>query len=166
MIKLFSDQSLPVQCELLHQPANCILKRLNEASMAGGGQFQMCALLNYCNITCGAAKRCLTPCALLNTNSHLFLSSNKMGWLASSTTDSFEEEHELELCLTQLMSNLVNVTRLSATECIINFLDETSNTTAIWQCCFETQENADSCLNTIAQSWEELFGVPLFGNDS
>ncbi|XP_036345886.1 uncharacterized protein LOC118755144 isoform X2 [Rhagoletis pomonella] len=154
LLLYFANNSLPSQCELKYQPSTELLKRLNNA--VRDEQLKMCALLNGCTVTCGQAKRSLNNCTLLTTDTHLCISSSKFDWLTTAAADA-----EMEICLTQLMSNLVEVEQVDANTFTINYLDETQDQTEIWQCTFETKENANSCLNAIAQSWEKLFGVPL-----
>ncbi|XP_053961303.1 uncharacterized protein LOC128865206 isoform X1 [Anastrepha ludens] len=154
LLLYFANNSLPSQCELKYQPSVELLKRLNTA--VRDEQLKMCAMLNGCIVTCGQAKRSLSTCTLLTTDTHLCISSSKFDWLTTSESDA-----EIEICLTQLMSNLVEVEHVDANTFTINYLDETQDQSELWQCAFETKENANSCLNAIAQSWEKLFGVPL-----
>uniref|UniRef100_A0A1A9ZQW9 ZAD domain-containing protein n=1 Tax=Glossina pallidipes TaxID=7398 RepID=A0A1A9ZQW9_GLOPL len=65
-------------------------------------------------------------------------------------------------CVMQLMSNLVEIERPGENIALINFLDETHNKCELWRCHFETKDIADGFLNAVVQSWENLFGVPLF----
>lgn len=116
----------------------------------------MCSLLKACEITCENAKRSLKICGLLATDSRIYLSSEKLDWLSE-----VNPEADIELCVTQFMSNLVEVERCSDNVFIINFLDETQDKCELWKCTFQTAENANTCLNSIGQSWEKLFGVPL-----
>nr|XP_014090536.2 uncharacterized protein LOC106617692 isoform X3 [Bactrocera oleae] len=154
LLLYFANNSLPSLCELKYQPIAVLVKRINNA--VSDEQLKMCALLNACTVTCGQAKRNLSTCTLLTTDTHLYISSSKFDWLSTSESDA-----ELEICMKQLMSNLVEVEQIDANTFLINYLDETQDLSEIWQCTFETQENADSCLNAIAQSWEKLFGVSL-----
>lgn len=116
----------------------------------------MCSLLDGCEISCENAKRSLNICVLLTTDSRIYLSSEKLDWLSQLDHDS-----DIELCVTQFMSNLVEVEHCSDNVFIINFLDETQDKCELWKCTFQTAENANTCLNSIAQSWEKLFGVSL-----
>ncbi|XP_039948966.1 uncharacterized protein LOC120767218 isoform X2 [Bactrocera tryoni] len=154
LLLYFANNSLPSLCELKYQPTALLMKRINNA--VNDEQLKMCALLNACTVTCGQAKRNLSTCTLLTTDTHLCISSSKFDWLTTSDADA-----EVEICMKQLMSNLVEVEQIDANTFLINYLDETQDLSEIWQCTFETQENADSCLNAIAQSWEKLFGVSL-----
>ncbi|KAM7353334.1 uncharacterized protein ACRADG_005432 isoform 2-T3 [Cochliomyia hominivorax] len=152
--KTFTDNALPSLCELKYQPAALLTKRLSAAVI--DEQLNMCSLLNGCEISCENAKRSFNICCLLTTDSRIYLSSEKLDWLYELDHDS-----DIELCVTQFMSNLVEVEYCSDNVFIINFLDETQDKCELWKCTFQTPENANTCLNSIAQSWEKLFGVPL-----
>ncbi|XP_004533912.1 uncharacterized protein LOC101448579 isoform X1 [Ceratitis capitata] len=154
LLLYFANNALPSQCELQYQPSAVLVQRLN--TVVGDEQLKMCALLNACVVTCGQAKRSLNNCTLLATDTRLCISTSKCDWLSTTVVDS-----EIEICLTQLMSNLVEVEHVDANTFVINYLDETQDLSEIWQCTFETPENASSCLNAISHSWEQLFGVSL-----
>ncbi|XP_073823890.1 uncharacterized protein isoform X2 [Musca autumnalis] len=158
LMLFFANNSLPSNCDLQYQPNELIVKRLNTAVM--DEQLNMCSVLNGCEITCENAKRHFSICCLLTTDSRLYLSSPKVGWLSTATNSDYDSD-DLELCVTQFMSNLVEVEHCSDNVFIINFLDETQDKCELWKCTFETSENASTCLNAINQSWEKLFGVPL-----
>ncbi|XP_061396733.1 dynein axonemal assembly factor 1 homolog [Musca vetustissima] len=161
LMLFFANNSLPSNCDLHYQPNELIVKRLNTAVM--DEQLNMCSVLNGCEITCENAKRNFSICCLLTTDSRLYLSSPKVGWLSASAAANVQHDtdDDLELCVTQFMSNLVEVEHCSDNVFIINFLDETQDKCELWKCTFETAENANTCLNAINQSWEKLFGVPL-----
>ncbi|XP_030377461.1 serine/threonine-protein kinase 11-interacting protein [Scaptodrosophila lebanonensis] len=153
LLLYFANATLPTQCELKHSPAENVVQRLSKAA---DSKLTMCALLNGCVWTCEGEKRNFDFCALLTTDSHLYLgSASKCNWLSASHSD------EVEICLTQLMNNLVDVESVDDTEYKINFLDETQNKTELWHLKFATKDNAECCLNAIGQSWEQLFGVRL-----
>ncbi|XP_065358228.1 uncharacterized protein LOC135952286 isoform X2 [Calliphora vicina] len=154
LMLFFANNALPSLCELKYQPAALLAKRLSAAVI--DEQLNMCSLLNGCEITCENAKRSFNICGLLTTDSRIYLSSEKLDWLSVLDHDS-----DIELCVTQFMSNLVEVERCSDNIFIINFLDETQDKCELWKCTFQTAENANTCLNSIAESWEKLFGVPL-----
>uniref|UniRef100_A0A1I8PNH6 Uncharacterized protein n=1 Tax=Stomoxys calcitrans TaxID=35570 RepID=A0A1I8PNH6_STOCA len=155
LLLFFANNSPPTSCDLVYQPNESILKRLNSAVI--DEQLNMCSVLNGCEITCENAKRSFNICCLLTTDSRLYLSSENMGWLSAGKTAA----EDIELCVTQFMSNLVEVEHSSDNVFILNFLDETQDKCELWKCTFETAENANTCLNAISQSWEKLFGVPL-----
>lgn len=149
-----SDNALPSSCELKYQPAAILTKRLNRAVI--DEQLNICSLLVSCDISCENAKRSFDVCSLLATDTRIYLSSEKLNWLSELDLDS-----DIELCVTQFMSNLVEVEHCSDNAFIINFLDETQDKCELWKCTFQTSDGANTCLNSIAQSWEKLFGVPL-----
>ncbi|XP_023296483.2 uncharacterized protein LOC111679191 isoform X2 [Lucilia cuprina] len=154
LMLFFANNALPSLCELKYQPADLLTKRLSAAVI--DEQLNMCSLLNGCEISCENAKRSFNICGLLTTDSRIYLSSEKLDWLSVLNHDS-----DIELCVTQFMSNLVEVEHCADNVFIINFLDETQDKCELWKCTFQTAENANTCLNSIAQSWEKLFGVPL-----
>uniref|UniRef100_A0A1A9UWT1 LIP1 domain-containing protein n=1 Tax=Glossina austeni TaxID=7395 RepID=A0A1A9UWT1_GLOAU len=152
----FANNSLPAQCDLIYQPAEKLVKNLS--SVVGDEQLKMFCLLNGCDVTSDNAKRCFQLSGLFATDSRLYLTSNKLMWLCADN----EHDTDIELCVMQLMSNLVEIERPAENITLINFLDETHNKCELWRCYFETKDIADSFLKAIAQSWEKLFGVPLF----
>lgn len=162
----FLDNQLPSSCDLQCQPADILLKRLNSA--VPNEQLTIFLLLNGCEISCENAKRTFATCGLLATDSYLYLTSDKLSWLSINQNDTAaaasaieDDADDIQVCLKQLMSNLVEVDRCSDLTLVINFLDETQNKCELWKCTFETPDMANTCLNAIAQSWEKLFGVPL-----
>uniref|UniRef100_A0A1A9WES2 LIP1 domain-containing protein n=1 Tax=Glossina brevipalpis TaxID=37001 RepID=A0A1A9WES2_9MUSC len=156
LLLYFANNSLPAQCDLIYQPAKSLVKRLS--SFVGDEQLNMFCLLNGCDVTCDNAKRSFQLSGLIATDSRLYLTSNKLLWLCEDN----EHDNDIELCVMQLMSNLVEIERPAENVALINFLDETHNKCELWRCYFETSDLAASFLNAIAQSWEKLFGVPLF----
>lgn len=165
---VIADNAVPTTCELLYQPSEILTKRLNAAVV--DEKLNMCSILSGCEITCENAKRSFSICCLLTTDTRLYLSSQMLGWLSASNYENqlqpyengaADEGDDIELCVTQFISNLVEVEHCSDNVFIINFLDETQDKCELWKCTFETAENASTCVNTIAQSWEKLFGVPL-----
>uniref|UniRef100_A0A1B0AAH6 Uncharacterized protein n=1 Tax=Glossina pallidipes TaxID=7398 RepID=A0A1B0AAH6_GLOPL len=127
-------------------------------SVVGDEQLKMFCLLNGCYVTSNNAKRSFQLSGPFATDSRLYLTSNKLMWLCADN----ERDTDIELCVTQLMSNLVEIERPAENIALINFLDETQNKCELWRRYFETKDIADSFLKAIAQSWEKLFGVPLF----
>ncbi|KAL9877463.1 uncharacterized protein ACN2A1_013824 isoform 1-T2 [Glossina fuscipes fuscipes] len=152
----FANNSLPAQCDLIYQPAEKLVKSL--VCVVGDEQLKMFCLLNGCDVTCDNAKRSFQLSGLFATDSRLYLTSHKLLWLCADN----EHDTDIELCVMQLMSNLVEIERPTENIALINFLDETHNKCELWRCSFETKDLADSFLNAVAQSWEKLFGVPLF----
>ncbi|XP_017859865.1 PREDICTED: uncharacterized protein LOC108611635 isoform X1 [Drosophila arizonae] len=155
LLMYLAENPLPKECEVIQHPSDVVRQRLTSLTAE---PLKVCALLSGCRWTSGHEKRNFELCTLLTTDSQLFIAGNdKFNWLASDE----EKEPPIELTLTQPMSNLVEVDRLSDIEYNINFLDETENKSEIWHLQFETLANAELCLNAIGKSWEELFGVPF-----
>lgn len=147
------ENPLPKECEVIQQPSDVVRQRL---SSLVAEPLKVCALLSGCHWTSGHENRSFEVCTLLTTDSQLFIAGD-VNWLSSNE----EKQPPIEPSLTQPMSNLVEVDRLSDIEYNINFLNETENKSEIWHLEFETLANAELCLNAIGKSWEELFGVPF-----
>ncbi|XP_030240155.1 uncharacterized protein LOC115562564 isoform X3 [Drosophila navojoa] len=155
LLMYLAENPMSKECEVIQHPSDVVHQRL---SSVVAEPLKVCALLSGCRWTSGQEKRNFELCTLLATDSQLFIAgSDKFNWLASNE----EKQQPIELSLTQPMSNLVEVDRLSDIEYNVNFLDETENKSEIWHLQFETLANAEQCLNDIGKSWEELFGVPL-----
>ncbi|XP_017153705.1 serine/threonine-protein kinase 11-interacting protein isoform X1 [Drosophila miranda] len=151
LLLYMQENALPSQCQVLQQ-SSAVLKSVSSEPV------KMCAILASCHWSCNEEKGLsFEPCLLLTTDSHLYISGNgKWDWLSAKT-----QESALEPSLTQPMSNLVDVERLSDVEYVINFIDETENKCEMWKLNFETYANAECCLNAVGQTWEQLFGVPF-----
>lgn len=153
---LFLDNPPPPECKLIEKPVEVIEQRLNTLL---DEPLKMCSVLSGCQWICGQDKRSIELCTLLATDSQLHISGNgKFNWLTSKQE---QEQPQMELTLTQQMSNLVEVERITDCEYNVNFLDETENQCELWHLQFETPANAESCLQVIGKSWELLFGVPF-----
>ncbi|EDW28251.1 GL19045 [Drosophila persimilis] len=151
LLLYMQENALPSQCQVLQQ-SSAVLKSVSSEPV------KMCAILASCQWSCNEEKGLsFEPCLLLTTDSHLYISGNgKWDWLSAKT-----QESALAPSLTQPMSNLVDVERLSDVEYVINFIDETENKCEMWKLNFETYANAECCLNAVGQTWEQLFGVPF-----
>lgn len=123
--------------------------------MTGNAQLKMLAILNRCQITSDHLNETYDYVAFITTDSYLYLTTSKYGWLM----DKFSIEPEI--AQEQLMTNLVDIDNVTENSFTINFLDEINNRTELWQCTFETNSCLDSTFKAIAQSWEEYFKVPL-----
>ncbi|KAH8404882.1 hypothetical protein KR222_008971 [Zaprionus bogoriensis] len=141
-------------CEVIEQPLEVVAERLNTLI---SDPLKVCAVLSGCEWICGQEKRTFDVCTLFATDSQLHIAGNgKFNWLTMR-----QEQLQLELSLTQQMSNLVEVERITDCEFNVNFLDETENQCELWQLRFETPSSAECCLQAIGKSWELLFGVPF-----
>lgn len=144
---------MPKECEVIQHPSNEVIQRL---SSLVAEPIKICAILSGCQWTSGQEKGHFELCTLITTDSQLHIAGNgKFNWMASNE----ERQPPIELSLTQQMSNLVEVDRLTDIEYNVNFLDETENKSEVWHLQFETLSNAELCLNAIGKSWEVLFGV-------
>ncbi|XP_070070696.1 serine/threonine-protein kinase 11-interacting protein isoform X2 [Drosophila takahashii] len=147
---------LPEQCELIYQPS---ITLSNQLQTIASEPVRMCSLLPSCQRIFEQEKNTFEPCLLLITESHLYISGNgKFPWLSNKMPD---KSIHPELSLSQTLSNLVGVERVTDQNYEINFIDETQNKCEIWQLLFETHTNAACCLNVIGKGWEQLFGVPF-----
>ncbi|EDW03021.1 uncharacterized protein LOC6562802 isoform X2 [Drosophila grimshawi] len=154
LLLYLADNPLPPECEVIQHPADEVRQRLSSLVTE---PLKMCAMLSGCQWTCGQEKRSFELCTLLTTDTQLHIAGNgKFNWLTSNA-----EQVSIELSLTQQMSNLVEVERVTECEYNVNFLDETENKCELWHMQFETPTNAECCLKAIGQSWEQLFGVPF-----
>lgn len=120
----------------------------------------MFSLINSCEIKVDDAVQSFPLSSLFTTDSRIYLSSGNISWLSVNLPSL--NATDIPLSHTQLMSNLIEVEHPADNIFFINFLDETQDKCELWKCTFETKENAESCLNAIGQSWEKLFGVPLY----
>lgn len=118
----------------------------------------MLAILSQVTITIDDTQETHALVAIIITETKLYLTTSKYGWLADKL------QQNIELVNTQLMTNIVGVDPVDDHTFLINFLDETENRDEIWKCKFETNASLDSTFNAIAQSWEKLFQVP-FANE-
>lgn len=112
----------------------------------------MLTILNECQITSEDLNETLPFVTFITTETHLYVTSSKYGWLSNQN---------IAIAQSQLMTNLVDIDNITDTSFSINFLDEINDRTALWKCTFETKGSLDSTFSAIAQSWEKLFQVPL-----
>ncbi|XP_034474830.1 serine/threonine-protein kinase 11-interacting protein isoform X2 [Drosophila innubila] len=155
LLLYLADNPLPSECEMIQEPSDAVRQRL--CSLVSE-PLKMCAVLSGCQWICGQDKRNFEVCTLLTSDTQLYIAGNgRFNWLAINE----EQPPHLELTLTQQMSNIVEVERITDCEYKVNFLDETKNQCELWHVQFETPANAECCLNVIGKSWEHLFGVPF-----
>lgn len=139
---------------MIYEPSDVVRQRL---CLLISEPLTMCAVLSGCQWTCGQDKRNLEVCTLLTSDSQLHIAGNgTFNWLATNE----QQQPPMKLTLTQQMSNLVEVERITDCEYKINFLDETENQCELWHVQFETLANAECCLNVIGKSWEKLLACP------
>ncbi|KAH8263490.1 hypothetical protein KR044_009551 [Drosophila immigrans] len=155
LLLYLADNPLPPDCELIQEPSDAVRQRLNALLTE---PLRMCTVLSSCQWICGQEKRSFEVCTMLTSDTQLHIAGNgRFNWLATNE----EQKPQLELSLTQQMSNLVEVERITDCDYKVNFLDETENQCELWHLQFETQANAECCLEVIGKSWEQLFGVPF-----
>lgn len=117
----------------------------------------MLAILTACDVTVDEQKTRQQLVGMIVTETDLYL---------TLYNSSIEDDLEMVCYQHQQMSNLVDVERVDDRNCRINFLDENQDRCEMWTCAFETDTCADSTMSAISQSWEKLFGVPLWENDA
>lgn len=153
-----ADNPLPCYSSLEYQISERLSQKL--LHVTDNVQLKMLAILNQCAILCDThlavdASETHDLVAIIVTETNLYLTSSKYGWLAEKL------DQNIELINTQLMTNVVGVDPVDDHTFLINFLDEIENRDEVWKCKFETKSSLDSTFNAIAQSWEKLFQVPL-----
>lgn len=117
----------------------------------------MFAILNRCCIIDNNDKKTVIDgAALIITDTHLYVTSNKYGWLMDKL------EQSIEVAKFQLMIDLVAVENNDDDDkmFMIRFDDDHEQKND-WECSFETDTCQKDTLAAIAQSWEKLFEVPL-----
>lgn len=116
----------------------------------------MFAILNKCVIVDDDDTETICEhAAFIITDSHLYLTTSKYGWLMDKS------ERDVELKRTQFMTDLMELDNVNEKTFAITFLDEVRNEKQVWRCEFETASCLQNTLSAIAQSWEKLFKVPL-----
>lgn len=174
------DNPLPDTCHLNYQPAPTLSQRL--LLTTDRNPLKMLAILTDCcctvsdatpqssNATTSADSSIIVPqqqlLGLVITETHLYLLETAPRWLAqpSNTDDSNSVEDIVEpvrIIRKQQMNNLVAAERPNDTIVRFVFLEEMQCKHEEWTCTFETANNASSTLDSVGQSWERLFGVPL-----
>ncbi|KAH8413939.1 hypothetical protein KR009_000637 [Drosophila setifemur] len=154
LLLYLKDYPLPVHCEISPHPSPTLI---NQLQVIFPEPVTMCTMLPRCQWTCEDKNQSFEPCLLLITNSYLYVSgSDKFSWLSTKNREKIPEPS-----LSQHMSNLVDMKRITDQEYMIKFIDETQNKCETWKICFETLASARCCLNAVGQGWEQLFGVPL-----
>lgn len=93
--------------------------------------------------------------AFILTDSHLYVTKSKYGWLIEKL------DRSIEVARMQLMTDLVEVEHVDDTTFVISFLDENRDQKENWECKFDTSSCLQNTFETLAASWEKLFKVPL-----
>ncbi|XP_055387160.1 serine/threonine-protein kinase 11-interacting protein isoform X2 [Condylostylus longicornis] len=159
LMLFFTNNALPNNCSLEYQPSEIVITKL--LSLTGKNKLKMFAILNSCEYKASSNdtdSQFISPAGFYTTDDHLYLTSSNLSWLSENLDKS------ITLCSVQKMSNLVEIKKLENNILEICFTDERIDSHNTWKCTFGTQENADTFLNAIEQSWEKIFGVPLLNN--
>lgn len=121
----------------------------------------MFAILNQCVIVEDDDSETICDhAAFIITDSHLYLTTSKYGWLMDKS------ERSVELTRVQFMTDLMELDNVNEKTFAITFLDEVRNEKQVWRCEFVTAACLQNTLSAIAQSWEKLFKVPLNYSDN
>lgn len=120
-------------------------------------QLKMLVILNQCEISGRTSNESLEFVSIIITESNLYLTTSKYGWLADKL------EQSIELTSTQLITNIAEVIKEKDNDCIftIKYFNEIDNEESSWKCTFETSVVLDTTFHAIAHSWEKFFQVPL-----
>lgn len=117
----------------------------------------MLCVLNECLITLDGNAIIMKKHLCVVTEANIILVKH-FNWIS----DDLDEEINSHKC--QVMSNLVEVEEFNSKSFSLNFLDEIEEKCELWNLTFETETLMSSTLNSIAECWEKLFGVPLLNN--
>lgn len=120
-------------------------------------QLKMFAILNRCIIIGNDdEKTVLDGAALIITDTNLYITMNKYGWLMDKLDQS------IEVAESQLMMDLVAVENNDDDDKMFTIrFDDDHERKEDWECSFETDTCLKDTFAAIAQSWEKLFEVPL-----
>lgn len=154
IFRFFSDNPLPVYCDLEYQISERISQKLLQ--ITDNVQLKMLTILNYCKIIDQNGTSIVHEyAAFILTDSNLYVTTPKYGWTIEKL------DRNIELAQMQLMTDLVDVEQIDDVTFIISFLDEIHDRKEKWECKFETGSGLQNTFETLATSWEKLFEVPL-----
>lgn len=151
----FSDNSLPDTCSLDYSISENLTNKI--AKLGGSSKIKMLCLLNECDITLDGNSIILKKHLCVVTETNIILVQH-FNWLSDDLKDEIDSENS------QVMCNLVEVEELNSRSFSLNFLDEIEEKCELWNLTFETDTSMSSTLDSIAECWEKLFGVPLLNN--
>lgn len=155
-MKTFSiDNSLPDSCSLDYSISENVTAKITK--LGGSSKIEMLCVLNECDITLDGKSVSLKKLLCVVTETNLILVQH-FNWISDDLKDEIDSQSS------QVMSNLVEVEELSSKSFSLNFLDEVEEKCELWKLQFETESCMSSTLNSIAECWEKLFGVPLLNN--
>lgn len=145
---------MPVYCDLEYQISERISQKL--LHITNNVQLKMFTILKYCKITDhDDANTTHEYAAFILTDTNLYVTTIKYGWLAEKL------DRSIEVARSQPMTDLVDVEHIDENTFNISFLDETQDQKENWECKFETDSSLQNTFETLATSWEKLFKVPL-----
>lgn len=152
---MITDNPLPPYSSLEYQISERLSQKL--LKITDNMQLKMLVVLNQCEIVGGTTNESVEFGSLIITESNLYLTTSKYGWLAEKL------DQGIELVSTQLITNVAEVIRQKENENIftIKYFNEVDNEESSWKCSFETIESLETTFHAIAQSWEKYFQVPL-----
>lgn len=152
---LLPDNPLPSYCELEYQISERLSQNL--LRLTKNTQLKMLAILTECKVTSEPEplNESYDLAGIIVTDDHLYVTQPKYGWLMEKL------DLNVQIAQAQLMTNLVDVTDIAENSFTLCFLDEISDRHDRWKCTFETKSSAESTFNTIEQSWQKFFHVPL-----
>lgn len=148
----FSDNSLPDSCSLDYSVSENLTDKI--AKLGGSSKIKMLCVLNECDIILDGNSLTLKKHLCVVTDTNIILVKH-FNWITGDLNDEINSENS------QVMINLVEVEELNSKSFSLNFLDEIEEKCELWKLTFETDTSMRSTLNSIAECWEKLFGVPL-----
>lgn len=146
---------MPDSCSLDYTISENLIDKI--AKLGGSSKIKMVCVLNECLITLDGNSIILKKHLCVVTETNIILVEH-FNWIS----DDLDEE--INSINSQVMSNLVEVEELNTKSFSLNFLDEIEEKCELWNLTFETDTATSSTLNSIAECWEKLFGVPLLNN--
>lgn len=146
---------MPEVCSLDYSISENLTNKI--AKLGGSSKTKMLCLLNECDIKLDGNSIILNKHLCIVTETNIILVQN-FNWISDDLKEEIESQNS------QAMSNLVEVEELNSKSFSLNFLDEIEEKCELWNLTFETDTAMSSTLNSIADSWEKLFGVPLLNN--
>lgn len=153
--RFFPDNSLPDSCSLDYTISENITAKITK--LGGSSKIQMLCVLNECDKTLDGKSVSLKKLICVVTETNIILVQH-FNWISDDLKD------EIVSHSSQMMSNLVEVEQLSNKSFSLNFLDDIEEKCELWIIQFQTEACMSSTLNSIAECWEKLFGVPLLNN--
>uniref|UniRef100_W4VR35 Putative serine/threonine-protein kinase 11-interacting protein n=1 Tax=Corethrella appendiculata TaxID=1370023 RepID=W4VR35_9DIPT len=156
MILFFAENPLNF-CTLEYQPSDDLMQKLIKSTNEEKVKFVV--VVNLCEILSDEVLKSFQIATLVLTDNNFILTTN-IKWLNENS------KYEIEKEFTQVMTNLVELETLNDLSVKLNFMDENEDKFETWRIDFVNETCKESTLNTISQSWEKIFGVPLVNNQN